>query len=302
MTDGTVIIPAYVDEAGAKGLVRNLTPERDLEFGVMCAVLFEPDGHQRAIDLLTPSFEEFRQAMPAGAKLHITDAFSPGNESWRLVAERVRAEYIRLILDVVRPMIVYAARRCRLSREAHIQSEDLKKAGAAGRRSLVKVVGAGRDSDARIEDDLILSLTLRLDAFAEDMASQIHEVKQVDLLFDEIDLADRYEATIQRTREISENFTVVKGWDPVANKRVEGSIAMKASAPFRLDTKFLGGIHVVGKEDPLVFAADIIANHLAHHLNQLPAGAPLNLPSSIDGWLMQPRVWGVDDNATEDLY
>lgn len=125
MTDGTTIIPAYVDEAGARGLVRNLTPARDHEFGLMCAVLFEPDGHAKVIQNFTPSFEKFRAAMLPGAKLHITDAFKPGNEAWRAVAEAVRDDYLNL-LESTRPMVIYAARRLRLSREAHGRSEDMQ--------------------------------------------------------------------------------------------------------------------------------------------------------------------------------
>jgi hypothetical protein len=301
MADGTVIVPAYVDEAGARGLVRELKPERDHEFGLMCAVLFEPDGHAKAIQDFTPPFEAFRNAMPTGAKLHITDAFKPGNEAWRAGAESVREEYLRLI-QTIHPMVIYAALRLRLVRAAHERSEDLQAVAKAARRSPVKIVGENRPSDARIEDDLITSLALRLDAFAEDMAGQVHDVKQVDLLFDEIDIAQRYEATIQRTREVSKNITTVKGWDPTQSARVEGAIGFKVDAPFRVDTKFIGGIHVVGKAHPLILAADIVTNHLAHHLRQLPADSPLNAPSSVEGWVLQDRVWGVMDKASEDLF
>ncbi len=148
----------------------------------------------------------------------------------------------------------------------------------------------------------MICLSLRLDAFAGDMASQVYDVKQVDLLFDEIDVAERYEALIQRTREISKTVTKVSGWDPAQSKRVEGSIQLAAEAPFRLDTQFIGGIHVIGKAHPLILAADIVTNYLAYHLTHLPSDAPLNAPSSIAGWVLKDRVWGVSDDATDDLY
>lgn len=198
-------------------------------------------------------------------------------------------------------MVIYAARRLRLARAAHERRENLQNEAKASRQSPVEIVGKNRPSDARIEDDLIISLALRLDAFAEN-AGQVHDVKQVDLLFDEIDIAERYEATIQRTREVSKNITTVKGWDPTQSARVEGTIAFKVEAPFRVDTKFIGGVHVMGKAHPLVLAADIVTNHLAHHLKQLPADTPLNAPSSIEGWVLQERVWGVMDEASEDLF
>lgn len=68
MADGTVIIPAYVDEAGARGLVRGLKPERDHEFGLICAVLFEPDGHAKAIH--TGSFTSLTRLSP-GTRLGV---------------------------------------------------------------------------------------------------------------------------------------------------------------------------------------------------------------------------------------
>lgn len=301
MTKDTVILPAYIDEAGARGKVRDLSPERDHEFGLMCAVLFDPEGHAKAIQDFTPPFEEFCNAMPSGAKLHITDAFKPGNEAWGAVARTVRKQYIQLILST-RPMVIYAARRLRLEREMHDSSQNLLSDARAARQSPIKIVGENRPSDERIEDNLITSLALRLDAFAADMASQVHDVKQVDLLFDEIDIAERYESIIQRTREVSKNTTFVKGWDPAQSTRVQGTINIEVNAPFRINTKFIGGIHVVGKEHPLILAADIVTNHLAHHLKKLQNNAPLNAPSSIDGWVLQDRVWGVMDDASEDLF
>ncbi len=301
MVDGGVILPAYVDEAGARGQVRDIRPERDGEFGLMCAVLFDPDLHAKAIEDFTPAFEKFRDAAPPGAKLHITDAFKPGNEAWRAVAEPVREEYIQLI-QTFNPMVIYAARRLRLARAMHERHENLKAETKADRRSSVKIVGDNRPSDTRIEDDIITSLVLRLDEFANSMAGQVYNVKQVDLLFDEIDVAERYEAVIQRTREVSTNITTVKGWDPAQTKRVEGKIAIKVDAAFRVDTKFIGGIHVIGKAHPLVLAADIVTNYLAHHLGKLPADAPLHAPSSVEGWVLEGRVWGVVDGASDDLF
>jgi hypothetical protein len=157
-----------------------------------------------------------------------------------------------------------------------------------------------RSGRVTIEDDLVICLSLRLDAFVANMASQIHTVQQVDLLFDQMDVADRYEMLIQRTREISKAVTNVQGWDPAQKKRVKGSIEIAAKAPFRLDTQFIGNIEVFGKDHPLILAADLVANYLAHHLKKIPPYAPLNAPSSIAGWALEKLVWGVSDGATDD--
>ncbi len=39
MDDEAVILPAYVDEADERGLLRDLTPERDDNIGIRCARL-----------------------------------------------------------------------------------------------------------------------------------------------------------------------------------------------------------------------------------------------------------------------
>lgn len=294
---------AYIDEAGNRGMVRNLTSADDHKFGLMAALVFPEDMHEEAIRLFTPAFERFQNAVPAGAKLHITDAFKPGNDDWAAVATEVREEFIRLILDQ-RPMIVYGARRFKLSRLMHENNEKIRTQASEGRRSKVKLVGENRPSDWRIEDDLVQSLSLRLDGFAE-LASEAYEVKQIDLLFDETDaqMAKRYEASIQRTRNVSASVKSVRGWDPEVGEQVEGMISMKIeNAPFRVDTKYLGDIRVIGKSHPLVLAADIVANHLHHHLSQMPADAPLHHPASIADWRLRDRVWGVSEDASDDLF
>jgi hypothetical protein len=303
MTQETTRIPAYIDEAGARGRVRDLTPARDHEFGLICALVFAPDAHAETVQLFTPGFERFRAVMPAGAKLHITDAFKPGNEKWAEVAREVRTEFIELI-QRKHPVIVYAARRLALSRNWHAATDAAMTSAKAARRSKIKLTGADRPSDWRVEDDLITMLALRLDAFGE-IAQQAHLNPWIDLFFDETDkeVAERYEAAVARTASITSTVETVAGWDPATNKRVQGSVTMEVKdPPFRIDTQYLGGIYVIGKEHPLVLAADIVTNYLAHHLAQLGPDAPLNAPSSIEGWELAQRVWGVSDDASDDLY
>lgn len=292
---------AYVDEAGDKGLIRNLKQADDHKFGVMAALVFTAGMHDECVRLFTPGFEEFRDAAPPGAKLHITDAFKPGYEEWGKVATRVREDFLKLIL-AKRPMVIYGARRFILSRLMHEDSERMKKQAQLTKRSKIKLIGGDRPSDRRIEDDLILSLTLRIDGLGE-LATQAYDVKQIDLLFDETDaaLAKRYDVVVERTRNVSHSSKTVRGWDPENKEPVEGTIEYSVEdAPFRVDTEYLGDLRVVGKSHPLVLAADIVTNYLHYHLKKLPPDAPLHAPSSIAGWRLAERVWGVDDDATDD--
>lgn len=298
--EAKLIIPAYVDEAGTRGLVRDLKPERDHEFGLLCALLFDPSSHDMAIQEFSPAFERFRSAKPPEAKLHITDAFKPGNESWAAVAGPVRAEYIRLI-GKFKPIIIYAARRLELERSGHEKIEGMLEDARAKRRSPIKIVGENRPSDSRVEDTLTSNLAISIDGFARQCADQGESIERVDLLFDEVDIAQRYEALIEKTRSISLGESTVRGWDPTQKTRVEGTIRSTIDSPFDIDTMYVGNITVVGKDHPLVLAVDIVTNYLAYHLKSLPPDAPLNAPLSVAEWELKDRVWGVMDGAIPDL-
>jgi hypothetical protein len=175
-------------------------------------------------------------------------------------------------------MIIYGARRLSLARRAHESNESLKAAAKAASRSNVRITGADRPSEHRIEDDLILSLSLRLDGFGE-LLEDNGRVVLIDLLFDQTEktLAARYEETIERTRHVSNSTRTVLGWDPVVKKRLSGDIVTKIdNPPIRVDTKHLGAMLVIGKDHPLILAADLLANHLFHHLKQLDRQAHLH--------------------------
>ena len=54
----------------------------------------------------------------------------------------------------------------------------------------------------------------------------------------------------------------------------------------RLAAKHLGDLVVLGKDDALVFTADVVAISLHYHLGNLPPDAPLNHPYTAAGWLL----------------
>jgi hypothetical protein len=149
-----------------------------------------------------------------------------------------------------------------------------------------------------VDFQLIEGLVLKLDAFATDFS-----LERIDLWFDQIDdpIAEHYGEVIARLRTLSANERRVKGWDLDAKAPVEGSIAMAVDAPFELDVTRIGEVKVVGKSDPLVLVADMIANSLHRHLTAHPTDAALNAPSSIEGWMLASRVYGVRERALEDL-
>ena len=286
---------AFVDEAGARGLSRNLTDDRDAEIALVCSLVFPADRIDTFRARFEPGYNRFIEAKPEAEKAHITDAFRPGNEEWAVVANEVRTEFYGLVTELQIP-IIYEARRLETERSGHERLEELTASARATRRSNIKV--PRRPSQSRVEEQLIIGLTLKLDAFCEDATRQ-----RVDLYFDEIDapLAKIYRAAMDVTRQVGNSTTTVKGWDPDAQKPVTGEIRIKAHASFPLDVRFVGDLHVAGKSDPLVLATDVVANALHYHLRSLPDDAYLNRPTSIAGWVLAERVYGVRDNAIEDL-
>lgn len=145
----------------------------------------------------------------------------------------------------------------------------------------------------------MLGLALRIDALAQDM-----KWRMVDLATDELDLPIALGLTesIDFGRSISFSQTRVKAFDMRRKEKLAGSITIQVkNAPFELDIKRVGQLTVVGKDDPFIFATDIVANSLFNHLTNLPVDARLNAPSSISGWELATSVLGVDENSMDDI-
>jgi hypothetical protein len=288
---------AVIDEAGEKGCIRNLDAQRDHAIGLLGALVFPVHRFEEFRVAFAPPFERFK-AEGAFEKLHITEAFRPGNEHLRPMATQVRDA----IFDLIRSKqlrIIYSARRMRLLRQAHERLEDLKAAAKAARRA-THIAIPDRPSADRVEQDLMIGLALRLDAFAEDA-----KINQIELLTDDMDLPvlAGLRESADSTRSIAASVKIVKAFDLNLRQRVQGRIEFSVlNPPFELDARHLGRLDIVGKVDPLVFATDTVVNALNDHLASLPADRPLNGPSSIAGWSLQDRVYGVMDGAPEDLY
>lgn len=286
----TADLLTFVDEAGRRGPVRDLVPSNDDDISLLCGLPIPAEHVDAVRACLRPLFDRFREAAPKNAKLHITDAFRDGNESWRAVAEQVRKDLFS-VMHEHRIIIIYVARRARLARKMHKTLEELMSDAKSGATSKVRIVGSNRPNDERVEDNLMTSLALMLDTFAEQ-----EDRKEVDILFDEVDtaVANRYQRALETTRNISRNQKTVRGWDPDKQERLSRSVIMRAKAPFRLDSRFLGRIFVVGKDDPLVFAVDVVANSLWRHLSTLPPTADLNAGESVAKWPIGCLVWARD--------
>ncbi len=286
---------AFIDESGSRGYSRNLEPARDHEIGLMCALLIPAKHFENYHNAFLPGYKRFLDAKPDNAKPHITDAFTPGNECWAAIARSVRSEFHRLI-HCLQISVVYDARRLAVERDSHERQKVFISQIKKLRRSPIRITD--HPNQPKVEDELVLGLAIKLNAFCQDSRYQ-----KVGLLFDEIDsnVAQKYREIIAEISNIGDSRYVVKGWNQETKSKVQREISFSIHASIPLGARFLGELHVVGKNNPLILAADIVTNSLYDHLSSLPHDAYLNRPSSIEGWNLKSRVYSVRDDAIEDI-
>lgn len=291
-TAPTVDVVTFVDEAGARGYVRNLAPELDHGISVLCGLPIPAESLDLVREEFRPLFDRFTRAAPPDAKHHITDAFQPGNEAWGRVAAEVREEMFSLMRQR-QLRVIYVARRLGLARRQHEAMDDIR-AQSRLRSEIIpgprqyRVPGANRPSQQQVDDQLMTDLALVLDAFMETA-----ELQCSDLWFDEIDepVAKRYQQRVERTKSIDKLSRRVKARNLVTGKDEFRGIELSSKADFELNVKRIGDIHIAGKSDPLVLVVDVVANSLWRHLMALPPDAPLNHKSSIAGWPLEPITY-----------
>ena len=114
-------IVAFADEAGWRGPVREIQASLDHQISLIYYQFLS--NMRRKSKWIQPLFARFCAAAPPNAKLHITEAFKPGNEAWGAVAFQVRSELFEL-MKKSRIIVIYVARRAALSRKLY---ENLRK-------------------------------------------------------------------------------------------------------------------------------------------------------------------------------
>lgn len=297
MTQACQIIRTYIDEAGAKGLSKNLAPQRDGEVGVLASVSVPEERLTEMRGCFEPAFKRFVEATPAGQKAHIVDAFSGEDCNWRAVATEVRSDFF-LIIGRLEIPIVYEARRLRVHRVSRDTKQDLSRNAKARRRSKIKV--SERTDRTRVETELMTGLALKLDALCEDVGYD-----QINLLMDETDILDAYQAQLESVKNIgAPKTTLHTGFNSETNSVVKRQLTVQMQAPElarSLTPQYLGTLDLADKNDPLLLAADMVANSLFRHLSDLPLEHQLNAPSSISGWALEDRVHGCMDNGIQEF-
>ena len=290
-------IIAFVDEAGEKGYSRKLTEARDDGIGVLCSLSFPSERLDEMRARFEPGYHRFVGACPSNAKPHIADAFVAGRERWADIAKVVRKEFFDLVLELELP-VIYEARRARVDRQSHEHRSEMTERARAARRSSVRLTK--RPDSTRLEEQLIIGLLLKLDALGETCGGRL-----IDLCFDETDHLDLYRKQADRVSTIGQpKRRTVKGWDEDKKAPVSADWTFHFQATnvdFRLEAAHIGDLSIIGKSDPFILVADMVANHLWRHLTKLPPEAQLNAPSSVAGWCLEDRVWATMDDGIQEF-
>ena len=288
---------AFVDEAGEKGLSRNMQAGRDDRIGLLCAIPVPLEHLEFARDLFRPGYDRFISAKPQNAKAHIADAFLPGREDWAAIAKEVRDEYFQIMREC-QFWLTYEARRVRIDRQSFESRTKLQQETKERSRTRIRV--SNEYDKGRLEHQLMIGLSLKLDSFALDFHRAM-----IDICFDETDIGEIYQAAIQQTRDIGKPKKISSsGYDPdsktVVQKEAELHLSV-ANYGGPLSVEHVGAVHVTGKNDPLIFAVDCVANSLWRHLGTLGHLAEVNAPGSIAGWELEERVYGALEGGPQEF-
>jgi len=275
---------AYIDESGQRGYERKFSEGQAHQLGLMASLIIPCELHDQIVDQFRPGFERFRDAAPAGARLHITDAWRRGNDGWATVAEAVREEFFNLIRTREIP-IIYDARRVATARARHAlhlaQDERLRTLPGT-RADIPEFV-----DEAQLDHRLIEGLLWKLKWLAGETGYD-----NLDLHFDGLqpDQMAQY-VDIMRTLNRANS---TQGNPPI-------TFTHTSNITLPLDAVTLNTPRIVGKDAPLILAVDMVANSLNRHLKDLPADAPLNIKSATTGWTLADRVLVSADVDISDI-
>jgi len=278
----------FIDDGGIHALIRNLKPQQDHEIALLCA-LPVPKRHLTLFrSEIQPLYEELKRLVDETnkfsrnkIKMHITDMFSTEDSKLREAADNARGKIFSLIAKH-QGAIVYSARRAGVARKEFERADrDRREALSRLKTTQNRVPELGRISQENILERAMKYLIAKLDMLLRHQSSSGNE-----LYFDEIDPSAlnvyrkvksefddvTHEKFSVSVRNISTGETVIKTLN----------VSIETEQPIQ-DT-LVRDIQIRGKEDPLIFAVDVVANSLWRHLSSLPSDAHLNVFESVKGW------------------
>ena len=288
---GWETIDAYFDESGYKGYCHNIDLNKH-EIGLFSVLLIPAIQRDFFYNTFSVPFEKFKHA--TSGKIHITDAFASQDPQIKDSVIRCREEIFDHILRLQIP-IIYEARSTTLAAKSYSRDQksynNLKKACDPNLK-----ISEPYDTTT-FQDSLLEGILLKMEAFAKDYYCGSIDIK-TDMI--DKDFRKKIEATINELKNImTPKHSKATAYNTKTQELLKGNYTTQIFG-CNINAKHLGSVSVLGKDDPIILAADIVANSLFRHLSTLESCNPLNHPSSIKGWALQKQVYGVRENAIED--
>lgn len=292
------------DESGGKGYA-DQDEKRLGEVGVFAGLMVPEavlaQASKRLEDVVSPH-------RVADGKLHITDLDIAAQED-------LRARLFEAIGELRLPCFWYAIHVAGFHAN-HLQLEANR---AAARQDIANLhptprikTGSPRSKPGLLHNALFQGLYSHLVGFIEERNPR---PVAIEVRTDRVDapIAELFRKEAGRLLDLSPGTATVSGYDTVNQKIVHGSITSTVTYPASMaietDVKSLT-INPTGDNDPLVVAADVLANslcHLFHHRSPADLYADLNRPEAVRDHPLAKALdafwnWGGPDLVGDRLY
>lgn len=290
------------DESGAKGRA-NQKEQREGQVGVFAGILLDEEHLPAIKNDLEKAIEPFRKI---DAKLHITDLEVSDQEALRQAVYKV-------ITEKQLPCFWYAI-HVEGYHSHHRTMEELVDAPVAAVRSAncrIKVSNNRRKPES-LHSELFIGLYGNMLAFIEERKPGKVDIE---VRTDRVDkpIATEFRKKAERLLDNSPRTTTVKAFDSKNNEVVSSEIQFKAYWPKELEmrTKVTSlKVETVDDTDPIVVAADILANSLNYlFMNRRGEDVykDLNRPSAISTHPLAKSLdtfqnWGGPDIIGDQMY
>ncbi|GBU25107.1 hypothetical protein R83H12_01746 [Fibrobacteria bacterium R8-3-H12] len=280
----------YIDESGYKSKSKNLSGNCEKKISVFVGVVVPTNKEEEISSFFKPLFDELKKSIPADMKLHITDVFNYDKD----LASKIRDGYLE-IFKRERGTVLFGAKRARIEEKTFNTTKKLSSDSAARINPNLRInIPYSKET---LEGKAFESLYGKMEAFAEDYNFNLTP------LIDEIseDKENEYLSLINEFRNInySEEKITLTAWDKIKKQVVESSGKITFSTNLSIENR-VNDIKVVGKDNPLILLADILANYIHHYMLSLSESEPLHAPSSYIDFDLYNNIYGLIDGWMDD--
>ena len=170
--------------------------------------------------------------------------------------------------------------------------------------------GLDRPPNGLIEEWVFQSLMTKVDTIGQlTFTEMLGYTPDIEIVFDNLDssLSKKYTTILNKLRSRDVTNLTRYGYDKVAKEPFEEHLKITSIDPLKgiegapvQNAITLGKLKIAGKKSGEVLAADIIANELFRHLQQLPKNAPLNDQTALRGFRFEKWVWAEPEKSFDD--